>query len=476
MVRPTTRDFRLVWGRGLSCFALTFGIANGAATTALALQEEPAQPAETQAAAELQAETLLDVLRRAFQSNPTIQAERARQRATKQLKPQAWSGALPQITASGAYTDVDQDQVINATTFDPNLPVDTPNETRNFQLETLSAQVQGELAIFTGLRNFNAIKQADARVRAGGAQLVSVEQSVLTNAATAYFDVVRDKEVVDANENNVRVLLRQKEEADLRFEVGEITRTDVAQAEARLAGARARLTSAKAQLAISRARFRELTGDNPGTLQEDPSLPVSPETIMSAVDIAKVYSPDVIAARANEEASRREIAIAKSAFSPQVSLTANYQYAEEPSSFVLEDEQFAYGVRATMPIFQGGLNISRVREARALNDADERRIVEAERRATAAVTASWEQLQAAQSNIVSAQSQLEANELALRGVRREAQLGARTTLDVLNAEQEFVNSVVDLASAERDARVALFELLANAGVLTLESLETAGGA
>ena len=276
---------------------------------------------------------------------------------------------------------------------------------------------------------------------------------------------MRDTAVYDATANNVQVLSRQKDEADLRFNVGEVTKTDVAQAEARLAQSRAQLTTAQARLAVSRAAFVEVIGSAPATLENDPALPPTPASLEEAKTIAAEISPAIIRARMTEEASRRGVAVAKGAFAPTVSLTASYQYAEEPSTFVVNDEQFAYGVRASVPIFLGGLNLSRVREARALNDADRKLIDEAQRRAEALVTSTFEQLFAARANIVSAKSQVAANELALSGVRRESQLGVRTTLDVLDAEQEFLNAQVALANAERDARTATFQLLAAMGML-----------
>lgn len=406
------------------------------------------------------AQTLEEALTMAYRSNPTIGAERARQQATKELKAQAWAGALPQVQASASYVENDDDQTINNASFG-GAGV-TP---RSFNLETKTAQISGEQPIFTGLRNFNAIRAAKARVKAGDAELALVEQDVLQRAAQAYFDVMRDMKVYEATKNNVDVLLRQKREAELRFEVGEVTKTDVAQADARLAQSRAQLTTAQARLAVSRASFAEIIGEAPATLEADPALPPAPVSLDEAQSIASQGSPAIIRAKMAEEASRRNVAVAKGAFSPTVSLTATYQYAEEPSSFVIKDEQFAYGVRATAPIFLGGLNVSRVREANALHDADRRRIEEAERRATAAVTSAWEQLSAARANIVSATSQVEANSIALTGVRREAQLGVRTTLDVLDAEQEYLNAEVALANAERDARTATFQLLAAMGVL-----------
>ncbi|OFX05145.1 MAG: hypothetical protein A3E78_04095, partial [Alphaproteobacteria bacterium RIFCSPHIGHO2_12_FULL_63_12] len=368
--------------------------------------------------------------------------------------------ALPQVQGSANYTKLDQTQSFNQTVFGQTVVAQ-----RDFNLDSRGAQIVGEQPIFTGLRNFNAIRAAKARVKAGDAQLAFVEQDVLQRAAQSYFDVVRDMEVYEATKNNVDVLLRQKREAELRFEVGEVTKTDVAQADARLAQSRAQLTTSQARLAVSRASFAEIIGQTPETLETDPALPPAPASLADAQAIASQGSPALVRARMAEEASRRNVAVAKGAFSPTVSLTASYQYSEEPNSFINNDEQFAYGVRATVPIFLGGLNISRVREANALHDADRRRIEEAERRATAAVTAAWEQLAAARANIVSATSQVEANLLALTGVRREAQLGTRTTLDVLDAEQEYLNAQVSLANAERDARSATFQLLAAMGVL-----------
>lgn len=412
------------------------------------------------AAAPAQSQTLVEALSLAYETNPSIGAERARQRATNETKAQAWAGALPQVTAGASYSKVDNDQTINNAAFGGVGASD-----RSFELETKAAQVQAEQPIFTGFRNFNQIRAARASAKAGAAQLDAVEQDVLRRAATSYFDVVRDAKVYQSTLNNVEVLLRQKEEAALRFEVGEITKTDVAQADARLARARAQLTTAQAQLAVSRASFQELIGQPPETLEDDPALPSTPANLDEAQAAARELAPAIVRARMTAEASRRRVAAARGAVLPTVSLTASYQYAEEPSTFVLSDEQFAYGARASLPLATGGLNLSRIREAKALADADRQRVLEAERAVEAQVRAAFEQLQAARANIASARAQVDANRLALEGVRRESQLGVRTTLDVLDAEQEFLNAEVSLAGAERDARAATFTLLAALGAL-----------
>ena len=408
------------------------------------------------------AQTLEEALSMAYRTNPTITAERARQKGTKEQKAQAWANALPQISVNAGYVRNDVNQTVDSTVFNPAA---APAPSQEFKFNTADAGVQASQPIFTGLRNYNAIKAARSSVKAGASQLSLVEQSVLVDAARAYFDVVRDMAVYESTANNVEVLVSQQREATVRFNVGEVTKTDVAQADARLAQARAQLTTAQARLAVSRVAFARIIGDTPGALEKDPSLPQPPATLEEALSVADAASPVVLRAKFTEEASRRNVAVAKGAFSPTVSLTASYQYADQPSTFISRNEQFAYGVRITAPIFLGGLNLSRVREARAANEADRRRIDEAERGATAQVTSAWEQLSAARANISSASAQLDANDLALNGVRREAQLGTRTTLDVLNAEQEYLNAEVALANAQHDARLATFQLLAAMGVL-----------
>lgn len=408
-----------------------------------------------------QAETLQDALSVAFQTNPTIRAERARLRATRETRSQAISAALPQVSANGSYSRVDSSQVANFR----GVP-----EQRDAQFNPLSAKLEAEQRIFAGLRDLNAIKQASARIRAGGAQLASVEQQVLRDVAGVYFDVQLNIAIYELNNANVTVLLRQQEMAQARFDVGEITLTDVAQADARLAAARADMSNAQGTLAISRAAYARLVGQLPGDLEPVEGLPELPETFEDAQAIAAEFAPPLIMAREQSEISRRQIKIAKGALLPTVSLTASYQYADQPSSFISRDEQFAYGARASIPLFLGGDNYSRIREAKALHASDRSRVDEAERQVIESVTAAWQQLIVARAVIKSAEAASRANKLALRGVRQEALLGTRTTLDTLNAEQELLNSEVTLARAQRDAQTAAYALLAAIGLLTPEAV------
>lgn len=409
------------------------------------------------------AESLRDALALAYETNPTIRAERARLRATRESRAQAWAGALPQVTAGGSIDRTDLTQTVQ-------FPGAPDSSTGNEDFTSIAGNVEASQPIFTGFRNLNTIKQARARIRAGGAQLVATEQQVLRDVATAYFDVQLNMAVYELNLQNVEVLRRQNEMAQVRFEVGEITRTDVAQSEARLADARAQMSQAQGNLAVARANYAQLVGQAPGDLEPVETLPDLPETLDEAQSFARDFAPAAVGAREQAEVSRRQIAIARGALLPSVSLTTSYQYAEEPSAFVLDSEQFAYGVRASVPIFQGGLNYSRIREARALHASDRAGVVEAERQVEAQVNAAWQNLVAARVIIISAEASVEANQLALEGVRRESMVGTRTTLDVLDAEQELLNAQVSLVEARRNEQTAAFSLLAAAGLLTPASI------
>ena len=275
------------------------------------------------------AQSLEEALAAAYRSNPTIRAERAQFRATGELKAQAIANALPQISADASASKLTDTQTRNPTVFGP-------GGTDTVKLDPLTASVDGALPVFTGFRNYNAIRQARSRVRAGEAELISVEQGVLRDAATAYFDVLRAQTIYESSLNNVDVLTRQKREADLRFEVGEVTKTDVAQADARLAQSRSQLAAAQAQLAVARARFRELVGAAPADARvEAPRhAGVLPETLKPLNRSRTSSRPLNIGARAQEVARRRGVQIAKGAILPTVSLVAGYRYSEEPSTFI----------------------------------------------------------------------------------------------------------------------------------------------
>lgn len=403
-------------------------------------------------------QTLDEVLAVVYETNPVIRAERARQEATSEAPKQARAAILPQISVDSSYSDSHNDQIVNSDLFGQVV-----DENREFDLNPGIVAVSAQQTVFQGFRNINRIKQARARVRSGDAQLRITEQQVLLQAATVYFDVQRDMEIYQANKSNVDVLMEKLSQAEKQLRYGDITKTDVDQARARLAGATAELSEAQARLSTSRAGFERVLGDAPGTLQKVDSPPELPATEEEAQALALELAPLLQFVREQEAVSRRQIAIERGSFAPSISFNTYYKYSDEPNSFIVRDEEFSYGVRASIPIFNGGLNYSKTREAVALNKSDKSRIIAAERDVRASVSAAWNQLVAARARITAAETQVHANENALSGVRREAAAGVRTTLDVLNAEQETLNSKVALASARRDELVAAFTLLAAVG-------------
>lgn len=403
------------------------------------------------------AETLTDALAAAYQTNPTLHAQRAQLRATDEGVPQALSGWRPSLQAQGSAGRTKTD--VSAA-----FSVSGIVNPRNFVL-TLDQNV------FAGGRTVNATDQAEATVQAGRETLLSVEQTTLLNAVQAYMNVIRDVSVVELNRNNVEVLKRQLEATTDRFRVGELTRTDTAQSEARLSQARTNLTSAEAQLTASRAFYERVVGQLPGTLERPDALGGLPATEEEAREIAARNNPTLLAARYAEEASRESISVAKGALLPSIDLQAQYQYARDPSTTAREVEQSSILGVLTIPLYQTGAEYSAVREAKELNNQSRLQVVAALREVDEAVRNAWESLRASRSAITSTREQVNASSVALEGVRQESEVGARTTLDVLDAEQESLNARVTLVSAERDLAVAEYGLLAATGELTARNLE-----
>ena len=436
MSRNTKNPFRLL-GLALGTTALTGLLATGPVA----------------------ADTLIDALAAAYQTNPVLQGQRAQLRATDEQVPQALSGWRPNLDAQGSYGAVD-------TRTDLNGGIQTKDS-----LRPLSGAVTLRQNIFAGGRTVNATDRAEASVRAGRATLESVEQTTLLNAVRAYMDVIRDQSVVELNKNNVQVLTRQLEATTDRYRVGELTRTDTAQAEARLSQARSNLTAAEAQLTASRSFYERVVGQMPGTLEKPKDLEGLPQSEEDARRIAEQNNPTLRAARHGEEASRSAINVAKGALLPTFDVQAQYRYGRDPSSTIRDVEESSILGVLTIPLYQSGIEYSQVREAKERNNESRMQVVAALREVDEAVRNAWEVLRASRSRIVSTTEQVRASEIALEGVKQESEVGARTTLDVLNAEQEYLNARVALVSAERDLAVAEYGLLAGMGMLTARNLE-----
>ncbi len=411
-----------------------------------------------------QAETLPDAINAAYARNPTLEAARANTRATDELYPQARSRLLPQVSATATYGE-------QRTDFDLSDPSSAVDRSRPG-----SYGVQATQSVFAGGRNIGAINQANANIEAAQEGLRSTEQSVLLAVVSAYMDVRRDAEILNIRGNNADLLLRQVEEAQARFDVGEITRTDVAQAQARLAGARAQLAVARADLEASRVNFAAIVGNPPGQLEAPPEAPALPSALEMAIEQGLMANPDYRQLQSQVKAARSQITIDRASLLPQVSvtgrLTRNFDDQRSPvTGFAPPDDQSASAVATlTVPLYQGGLARSRVAQARENLHRVELQAEQARRQVTTDVTTAWNDLEAARQTIVSTREQVEANQLAFDGAEQERDVGLRTTIEVLNAQQELLDSRVAQAQAERNAYVAAHGLLQAVGDLDPKAL------
>lgn len=395
------------------------------------------------------AETLEEALAAAYGSNPTLQAARAELRATDELVPQALSGWRPTVAINGD---------VGVESEDSNV---TGDETR----EPRSANLNVTQPLYRGGRTVAGTNQAENLVLAQREFLLGVEQDVLLQGVTAYMDVLRDEAVLQLNINNEQVLQRQLEAAQDRFTVGEITRTDVAQAESRLAGATAQRIAAEGQLISSRAVYRQVVGQMPGSLV-DPgaasNLPVSEEETVAG----STSTPNVRAAEYAERAARDGVDVVFGELLPQISLTGDLTTAEDISRENVQSDSAAIMAQVTIPLYQAGSVDSRVREAKQ-RVAQRRQDIETQRRfAAQTATTAWRALETARAQIQSFESQVRAGEIALEGVQQEAAVGSRTVLDILDAEQELLDARVSLVRAKRDEVVASYQVVSAIGRLT----------
>jgi len=422
------------------------------------------------------AETLREALAAAYLNNPDLLAARAQQRSVDEQVPQAVSNWMP----TGSYTNQKlNSKSLSQTTRSSDGALVNDNE---FAGSNDNRTFRGDIDFFRGGRNLFALRSAQAQVKAGRANLVDTEQQVLLSAVTAYMDVLRDESVLRLNENNVKVLTRQLEATQDRFSVGEVTRTDVAQAEAALAAAVSQRIQAEATLATSRAVYRQVIGRMPGTIDDAPPLPPLPASEEAATEIALAENPIIRAARLNERAAKYDVNEAKGAILPTISGFVQRNKGNSPSqTFDGQLNQFVaasnrrkstqYGVTVTIPLYQGGSEYSAVRQQKQIRSQRMQEIAAAERQVVRDVNVAWENYRAAQASIEATRSQVRANEIALEGVRQESQVGARTVLDVLDAEQTLLDSRVDLVAAQRDEYVRGFEMLEAIGRLNAVALD-----
>lgn len=407
-------------------------------------------------AAPLSAETLRGALVQAYTSNPQLEAARAQQRAQDESVSIQRASGLPSLSSSANLTEFLKS---SGTSFI------SPER-------SLSANLDLSVPIYSGGSVANGLRAAKTRVEAGRADLRGTESAIFAQVVAAYMDVIRNEAVVSLSANNVDVLAVNLEATSDRFEIGELTRTDVAQSESRLALARSDLQSAQANLASARENYIALVGAAPTDLQAPPPLPGLPESAEEAVDQALEHNPDLIAARERAIASGFDIEVAGAGRLPRLDAfaTGGYQnflgtLGSIPGTGTANQVSTTAqaGLRLSLPIFQGGRISAQQRQAQAQSSAALEQAIATERSVIAQVRAAFSSWRAARAIIASTQAAVDAAELSLEGVRAENSIGNRQILDVLNAEQELLASRVQLVSAQRNEYVAGFSLLAAMG-------------
>jgi outer membrane protein len=403
------------------------------------------------------AETLTSALSAAYSSNPDLNAARAGQRATDELVPQALSGWRPQIFGSAS---VEQST--------SHVPL---TGTSNLTTSTVGVSVSQYL--FRGFQTVNNTKAAEANVQAGRSALDNTEMDTLFSAAQAYMNVLTSQAIVELNRQNIEVLAEQLRATRDRFQVGEVTNTDVAQSEAALSGAYTQLNSAEANLLSAKAVYRQVIGRDPVNLA--PASPASnvPSTLDDSLRLAHANHPAIASSVYSEEAAAYAVKSAEGTLLPTVTLEGTAAYSKNPSILIDETTSASIIAQVTIPIYQGGFEYSTVREAKETRTQALLQVDSIRQQVRAAVVSAWGSLQSATASITSAQAQVKAAQIALDGVREEAKVGQRTTLDVLDAEQTLLDAKVSLVTAESDRVVASYALLSATGALTARKLALA---
>jgi outer membrane protein len=426
------------------------------------------------------AQSLQEALAAAYANNPALLAARAQLRAVDENVPQALAGWRPTVVlgAAAGYADttsrtqatvpVQRDFAGNVRNPDTagqpfSLFTDVPRNTAN-----VTATVTQPL--YRGGRTTAATRRAENQVYAQRARLLGTEQQILLDSVAAYVAVIRDQEEVRLNANNVQVLQRQLQATNERFRVGEITRTDVAQAEARLAQARFLLDQAQGNLQSSRAVFQRLIGIEPVRVTAPAPLALPVRSQQEAVRLATENNPSVVAAMFDEQAARDNIDLQFGALLPQVSAQAQAFRIDNSGARGSRQTGAQITANLTVPLYQGGAEHAAVRQARQQAQQARQAVQDARQLAAQQSTQAWETLGSARAQVQSVRAQIRAQEIALDGVQREAIVGSRTTLDVLNAEQELLNARVQLVRSLATLINASYALAATIGRLTAQDL------
>lgn len=406
-----------------------------------------------------QAETIESALARAYQNNPDLNAQRSSLRATDELVPQARAGYLPTVGVSGSYGKARSQYNIGGTSVS------------NYTLNPQSYGVTINQNIFDFGRTSNRVDAAEAGVLAARAGLQSFEQQVLLQAVTQYMNVVRDGAVVKLRDANIEVLKEQLRQTQDRFNVGEVTRTDVAQVEAQLAAAQADLSAARANLEYSRALYRQVIGAEAKNVSDaQPLAKKVPMSLEEAFKIGEAEHPQLIASRHSVSAAEATVKATAAQLRPQVGVQGSYSRGWDQRQPEDQSDDVRVVGQVSMPIYEGGAVYAQLRAAKETLGQKQLESDSAREQVRSGIMSAWSQFDSSKARVTSAQAQISAAEIALNGVREEAKVGQRTTLDVLIADQNLLSARVNLVTARRDWVVASYQVLSAVGRLSATRL------
>ncbi|MEH6631973.1 MAG: TolC family outer membrane protein [Halopseudomonas aestusnigri] len=403
------------------------------------------------------AQTLNEALMQAYETNPTLSSAQTGLKSVNEGVPQALSNWRPEVTLSTSAGVRRTD-------------TDTPTSSTDDTTQPLNATLQVSQSLYRGGRTEAATEQAENLVLAQRATVTSVEQDILLQTVTAYANVWREQAILELNINNERVLARQLEATKDRFEVGELTRTDVAQSESRYSTATAQRIASEGTLNTAKAVYQEVVGGESGVLDQPTPYTTLPTSEAELLSVANENNPTLLTAKYNELASNNEVREITGELYPELSLVGSVSRSDETSGKDIDSTSGEVIAQLVVPLYQQGLVSSRVRQAK--QNANQRRIqiVEQVRAVEQLGTSSWENLVSTQAQIKSFIAAVDAAEIALEGVRQEEEVGERTVLDVLDAEQELLDAQVNLVRAQRDEVVATYQVLNSMGQMTAQHI------
>jgi outer membrane protein len=414
------------------------------------------------------AQTLEQAITAAYVNNPTLNAQRAAVRATDENVPRALSGYRPTVTGAANAARTNLTTITEAQTLAGiSIPANKSNNT--IWPNTLSLTLNQNL--YNGFRTANNVRAAEAQVRQSQETLRSTESQVLLDAVTAHMNVIRDEALVQLQQQNLKSLGEQFRAAKDRFEVGEVTRTDTALAEAAEAGGRASLIQAQSNLNTSRAVYRQVVGAEPGKLSAGrPVDQMLPRSYEFAIADGLQRNPAVVSAQYAVDFAALQVKVAEGALLPSLNAQGTLQKSNEPTTQIAHQKEASIGLAATAPIYQGGAEYAAVRQAKEVLGQTRIQMDVTRDQVRAQIVQFWSQLEAARSSIQAAQTQVNAQQIALKGVREEYKVGQRTISDVLTAQANLVSAQSTLVNAQRDRVVASYAVLGAIGRLDMNSL------